>query len=131
MLALGAVTANVLTAVLLSEMFPTAVRYTASAITYNVAYALFGGTVPFVATLLIAKTGNSLAPAAYIVLVAVIALVAALSLPDTSRPSLQVRGVAPRRSAASPSPGLVSLACLGAGEGRLCLICAVSSARCW
>lgn len=45
LLATGAVTANVVTAVLLSEVFPTAVRYTASAITYNV-YAIFGWTAP-------------------------------------------------------------------------------------
>lgn len=84
LLALGAVTANVVTAVLLSEAFPTAVRYTSSAITYNIAYAVFGGTAPFVATLLIALTGGHLAPAAYIVGIAVIALVAALSLPETA-----------------------------------------------
>jgi MFS transporter, MHS family, proline/betaine transporter len=88
MLALGAVTTNVVTAVLLLEVFPTAVRYTTSAVTYNVAYALFGGTVPFVATLLIVSTGTSLAPAGYIVLISVIALLAALSLPETSKLSL-------------------------------------------
>jgi MHS family proline/betaine transporter-like MFS transporter len=104
MLAVGAVTANVVTAVLLSEIFPTAVRYTASAVTYNVAYALFGGTAPFVATLLITKTGSNLAPAAYIVLVAVIALVAALSLPETSRRSLQARDATPPGPAASGKP---------------------------
>jgi MHS family proline/betaine transporter-like MFS transporter len=85
MLAVGAVTANVVTAVLLSEIFPTAVRYTASAVTYNVSYAIFGGTAPFVATLLIATTGSTLAPAAYIVVIAVAAFGAALSLPETYR----------------------------------------------
>lgn len=85
LLAVGAVTANVVTAVLLSEVFPTRVRYTASAVTYNIAYAVFGGTAPFVATLLIAQTGNHLAPAFYIIVIAVVALIAAISLPETSR----------------------------------------------
>ena len=41
-----------MTAALLSETFPTRTRYTASAITYNMAYTLFGGTA-LVATWLI------------------------------------------------------------------------------
>jgi MHS family proline/betaine transporter-like MFS transporter len=84
MLALGAVTANVVTAVLLCEVFPTKVRYTASAVTYNVAYAIFGGTAPFVATWLIAVTDNRLAPALYITIVAGIAFVVALLTPETA-----------------------------------------------
>lgn len=93
LLALGAVAANVVTAVLLSEAFPTSVRYTSSAITYNLAYGLFGGTAPLVATLLIALTGGHLAPAAYIVIIAVIALAASLSLPETAgKPLIGLRG---------------------------------------
>ena len=88
-LALGAVTANVVTAVLLCEVFPTRVRYTASAITYNISYAVFGGTAPFVATYLIATTGNKLAPAIYITVVAVGALIAALSMPETANRPLE------------------------------------------
>lgn len=84
MLAAGAVTANVVTAVLLCETFPTAVRYTASAVTYNVAYALFGGTAPFVATWLIAATGDRLAPAFYITIIAALAFVVALLTPETA-----------------------------------------------
>ncbi len=91
-LALGAVTANVVTAVLLCEVFPTRVRYTASAITYNVSFAVFGGTAPFVATYLVASSGNKLAPAIYLTVVAVGALIAALSIPETaSRPMLTRR----------------------------------------
>jgi MHS family proline/betaine transporter-like MFS transporter len=84
MLAVGAVTANVVTAVLLCEVFPTRVRYTASAVTYNVAYAIFGGTAPFVATWLIAATDNRLAPAIYITIVAAVAFVVALLTPETA-----------------------------------------------
>ena len=75
LIALGAVTANVVTSVLISEMFSTDVRYTASGMSYNVTYALFGGTAPYVATWLVAATGNSLAPAIYVSIVAVISLV--------------------------------------------------------
>ncbi|QGK70607.1 MFS transporter [Allosaccharopolyspora coralli] len=84
MLALGTVTVNVVTAVLLAELFPTDVRYTASAITYNVAYAVFGGTAPFMATLLLALTGSDFAPAVYLALVAAVALGASALLPETA-----------------------------------------------
>lgn len=109
-LALGAVTANVVTAVLLAEIFPTRVRYTASAITYNIAYAVFGGTAPFVATLLVATTGSGLAPAGYIVVIAVIALIAAFSMPETSRRPLheaspeQERAAVRSQVSAKPNP---------------------------
>ncbi|KKW50181.1 MFS transporter [Pantoea ananatis] len=89
LLATGAVFSGVVTAALLSEVFPTRARYTASAITYNLAYTLFGGTAPLVATWLIDYTGNTLSPAFYLVAVAVLALAGGLSLPETSRISLQ------------------------------------------
>lgn len=101
-LAVGAVTANVVTAVLLCETFPTRVRYTASAVTYNVAYALFGGTAPFVATWLIAATDNRLAPAIYIAAVAVIALIVASLTPETAGRPFDADEVSkPKRSAAA------------------------------
>lgn len=73
----GAVMANVVTSVLLSEMFSTDMRYTASGISYNVTYAVFGGTAPYVATWLVSRTGDSLAPAYYVAAVALIALLVA------------------------------------------------------
>ncbi|MCP3725321.1 MFS transporter [Paraburkholderia sp. CNPSo 3272] len=88
MLALGAVLSGVVTAALLSEIFPTRTRYTASAITYNLAYTIFGGTAPLVATWLIESTGNSISPAYYLIAVSLLALVGGMSLPETSRISL-------------------------------------------
>ncbi|MNF92088.1 Proline/betaine transporter [compost metagenome] len=88
LLAVGAVLSGVVTAALLSEVFPTRTRYTASAITYNIAYTIFGGTAPLVATWLINQTGSSLAPAFYLVVIALLALVGGLALPETSRTSL-------------------------------------------
>ncbi|WP_296260241.1 MULTISPECIES: MFS transporter [unclassified Pseudomonas] len=88
LLATGAVLCNVVTAALLSETFPTRTRYTASAITYNIAYTLFGGTAPLMATWLIGMTGSNLAPAFYLIVVAVLGLVGGLALPETSKVSL-------------------------------------------
>ena len=60
----------------LAEMFPTRVRYTGFAVSFNLSNALFGGTAPFVATLLIATSGSELAPAWYLMAAAVVSLVA-------------------------------------------------------
>lgn len=62
----------------LTETFPTAVRYTGFAVSMNMANAVFGGTASFIATALIARTGNPLAPAWYVVVIAASALVAVL-----------------------------------------------------
>lgn len=80
----GTVTANVVTAVLLTEVFPTRVRYTASGITYNVSYALFGGTAPYIATWLIEVTGNPLSPAIYLTVIAAGAFIATTLMPETA-----------------------------------------------
>ncbi|MGO1181517.1 MAG: MFS transporter [Micrococcaceae bacterium] len=90
MIMLGAVMANVVTAVLLTEVFPTKVRYTASAVTYNVSYAIFGGTAPFVATWLIDATGLAYAPAIYLSVIAIGSFCAALLLPETRGRALGV-----------------------------------------
>jgi MHS family proline/betaine transporter-like MFS transporter len=88
LLAVGAVLCGVVTAALLSETFPTRTRYTASAITYNMAYTIFGGTAPLMATWLITTTGSNLSPAFYLIAVALLALAGGLALPETSRISL-------------------------------------------
>lgn len=88
LLAIGALVCGVVTAALMSETFPTRTRYTASAFTYNVSYTLFGGTAPLMATWLIDTTGNNLAPAFYLMAIAVLAMVGGLALPETYRISL-------------------------------------------
>ncbi len=60
----------------LTETFPTSVRFTGFAFSFNLANAIFGGTAPFIATWLIYTTGSSIAPAWYMVAVAAVALVA-------------------------------------------------------
>lgn len=86
--ALAAVLSGVVTVALLSESFPTRIRYTASAMAYNLAYTVFGGTAPLMATWLIGVTGNRLAPAFYLMAVALLALVGGLRLPESSHLAL-------------------------------------------
>lgn len=56
------------------ELFPTQQRYTGLSAGYNIAAALFGGTAPLIATLLIEWSGNILSPSLYVILCALIAL---------------------------------------------------------
>ena len=72
----------------LAEMFPTKVRYSGFAVSFNLSNALFGGTAPFVATLLIATSGNLLAPGWYLMRAAVISLIAVACSMETSRKPL-------------------------------------------
>ena len=73
----------------LSEIFPTRVRYSGFAFSFNAANALFGGTAPFVATWLIGVTGSKLAPAWYLVAAATVALVAMLLARETAGKPLE------------------------------------------
>jgi MHS family proline/betaine transporter-like MFS transporter len=73
----------------LAEMFPTRVRYSGFAVSFNVANAVFGGTAPFVATLLIAQTGSTIAPAWYLVAAALVSGIAVLASQETSRGPLR------------------------------------------
>jgi MFS transporter, MHS family, proline/betaine transporter len=73
----------------LAEIFPTKVRYSGFAVSFNVANAVFGGTAPFVATLLISSTGSHIAPAWYLVAAAAVSGLAVLMSPETSRDPLR------------------------------------------
>lgn len=69
-----------------AQIFPTAIRYSAVAISYNLGNALFGGTAPLVCALMIEQTGTMLAPAAYIAIASLISLVSVILLArDLSR----------------------------------------------
>ena len=50
-------------AVLLTDLFPTRVRFTGVALVFNVSFTLFSGTAPLVATTLIRDTGMATSPA--------------------------------------------------------------------
>ncbi|QQQ62019.1 MFS transporter [Paenarthrobacter ureafaciens] len=73
----------------LAELFPTKVRYTGFAVSFNLSNALFGGTAPFMATLLIGMTHNQLAPGWYLVAASLVSLIAVLFAAETSRKPLQ------------------------------------------
>ncbi|GAB4100642.1 MFS transporter [Sinomonas halotolerans] len=68
----------------LAELFPTRIRYSGFAVSFNLANAVFGGTAPFVATLLIGAMHTKLAPAWYLVAAAVVSLLAVLRAKETS-----------------------------------------------
>jgi MHS family proline/betaine transporter-like MFS transporter len=71
-----------------AELFPTEVRVSGFGIAYAVSTALFSGTAPFVATLLIERTGNNLAPGWYVAVAGAISLLFVLRLRETSREKL-------------------------------------------
>jgi hypothetical protein len=53
-------------ALFISSQFPVHVQYSCIGLTYNLAQAMFGGTVPYVATKLAVSSKSVLAPAFYI-----------------------------------------------------------------
>ena len=67
-------------AVLLTDLFPTRVRFSGVALAFNVAFTVFSGTAPLVATSLIRSTGLSTAPAFVMVACGLLTLVGSLGL---------------------------------------------------
>ena len=67
-------------AVLLTDLFPTRVRFSGVALGFNIAFTVFSGTAPLVATSLIRATGMSAAPALVMVACGALTLVASLGL---------------------------------------------------
>ena len=68
----------------LSETFPTEVRYSGFALSFNFANAIFGGSASFISFWLIDLTGNAIAPAWYMVAIAVVAFIAMCMTHDHS-----------------------------------------------
>ncbi|CAD6559934.1 Proline/betaine transporter [Paraburkholderia hiiakae] len=69
----------------LPALFPTAIRYGALAIGFNVSVSLFGGTTPLVAAWLVEHTQNLMMPAYYLMGAAVIGIISVLALHETAR----------------------------------------------
>jgi MHS family proline/betaine transporter-like MFS transporter len=67
-------------AVLLTDLFPTRVRFSGVALGFNVAFTIFSGTAPLVATSLIRSSGLSTAPAFVMVACGLLTLVGSLGL---------------------------------------------------
>lgn len=72
-----------------AEQFPTRVRYTAMAISINLGAILGGGITPYIVTALITKTGNLLIPGYFMAGAAACALLAVLTLRETSKGDLR------------------------------------------
>lgn len=71
-------------AALLSEMFPSRIRYSSMSIPYHLGTGYFGGFLPFISQLIVAKTGDPYAGLWYtIAVVAMALLVTAFGLKET------------------------------------------------
>jgi MFS transporter, MHS family, proline/betaine transporter len=89
------------------ELVPPRIRATSTALAYNVAYAVFGGTAPLLGALLTARFGR-LAPGAYLTVLAAIVLVIVIAaLPETRNRA---------RTTPAPNQGTDEPARLGQGE---------------
>jgi MFS transporter, MHS family, proline/betaine transporter len=70
--------------VVLTEIFPTRVRYTAYSIGFNISTAIFGGAAPLVMTAVISATGDKSVPSYAVIVTAVITLLTTLALKETA-----------------------------------------------
>ncbi|WOF23641.1 MFS transporter [Microbacterium betulae] len=75
--------------ILIVELFPTRIRYSAYGLGYNISSALFGGTAPLLMTWLIGLTGNVYMPAFYAVVTSLGTLFAVLTVTDRAHVPLR------------------------------------------
>jgi MHS family proline/betaine transporter-like MFS transporter len=69
----------------IAEIFPTRSRSTGMSSSYALAVAIFGGFAPYIATWLIANTGNPMSPAFYVIAAALISFLTIMILPETAK----------------------------------------------
>ncbi len=75
---------------LMTELFPTKIRFTGLSVSYNISLALFGGTTPVFCTWLVKATGGNIwMPAYYLIATAVIAMIVFFTLPETYKKPLE------------------------------------------
>jgi MFS transporter, MHS family, proline/betaine transporter len=72
---------------LLSELFPVETRAIGESLGFSTAVTIFGGFAPFVATWLIARTGNPLSPSYYLIFTALLSFAALIAIQRRSRPA--------------------------------------------
>ena len=65
-------------AVLLTDLFPTRIRFSGVALVFNISFTIFSGMAPLIATTLIRETGSLRAPAIFVAACALLALVGSL-----------------------------------------------------
>ena len=73
---------------LMAEQFPVDTRAIGVSLGYSISVTIFGGFAPFVATWLIAQTGDSLSPSYYLMFTALLSLAALIAIRwRTARPN--------------------------------------------
>ncbi|KPH01855.1 MFS transporter [Pseudomonas sp. RIT-PI-q] len=65
---------------MLADIFPTSIRGTGLALSYNFSVTLFGGFAPLIVTWMIDATGNKLAPSFYVMATVLISVIAVICL---------------------------------------------------
>ena len=73
----------------LVELFPTRIRMTGISLGHVMAFSIFGGSAPFIATYLIEKSGDFSLVTYYIVLTAVISVITVVSTGETYKSELK------------------------------------------
>jgi MFS transporter, MHS family, proline/betaine transporter len=73
---------------ILSELFPTRVRFTALSIGYGLSVTLFGGFAPFIATWLIDLLKNPVAPAFFLIFAAIVSTITLALMKDRTNAPL-------------------------------------------
>jgi MFS family permease len=63
-----------------ADLYPTRIRFSGVAISFNLAFSIFSGIAPLAATLLVAKTGSPVGPAYYMCFCALLTLIGSLFL---------------------------------------------------
>ena len=89
-------------AVIVSQAYPTAVRYSGASMSYQFGAVIGGGVTPLLAATILAATGTSVAVAGYIALIGLISGVAVWFLPQLP-PDPEVSAVDERDAAAEAS----------------------------
>lgn len=68
---------------LLTELYPTKIRYSGTAICYGVGFGVVGGLIPLLVTVLIRTTHDVLIPASFLSVIAFVALIALFFMRET------------------------------------------------
>lgn len=72
----------------LIELFPTSIRYSGYALSYNIGFAIFGGFAPLFSSYMIHTTGSTLSPALWLILASLLSFISLLGLKDQHLGSL-------------------------------------------
>jgi MHS family proline/betaine transporter-like MFS transporter len=81
---IGIAVVGVLSIAMLGEAFPAPVRSTGVALSAGIPTALIGGTAPWIAQILVTRTGAEAAPGVYIAVIGSVALLALWRWPETA-----------------------------------------------